>query len=82
MTSELPLTIAAVVMAIGALLLLVRRYPKRVIHRIVTCPEKGVLAEVGLRRAEVGFGTVGPVDVIACSMFPGSAVECSKRCLH
>jgi hypothetical protein len=73
--------------ALAVTLLLIARYPKKMIRRTLICPERTetallpVIATVTFLRGESVWGTVSPVDIAYCSLFPSGRPACRKRCL-
>lgn len=49
--------------------------------RTVRCPEKKLWATVVADQREAEFASLKVVDVQICSLEPGSALNCSKRCM-
>lgn len=87
MTGALLFTLLVVVIALATTLRLIARYPRKVIHRTVICPERSeaallpVIAGVKFLRGEAHWGTLSPVDVASCSLFPTGRPTCGKGCL-
>lgn len=75
------LTIGAVAVCWGVLVVTLVRWGPGVHRRRVLCPEKKKRASVLVEVEESSFSDVQAVDIQACSFFPNSPVNCEKECL-
>lgn len=87
MTVSLFFALLVVGITLAVTLLLIARYPKKVIQRTLICPERTeaallpVIARVTILLGELHWGKLSPVDVAYCSLFPKGRPTCGKRCL-